>query len=459
MAHAALRLNSTPAVPTGDTKMRNFLKAETFKSFAKDQSGQFVLAFAALSTTALLGAGLAINYGQMSLAHSNLVNAVDGAVTSTARDITTGVIDIKDAEKNIRAFLEVNADTAFLDANTVKIDKIEVDRTAKTVEVVASANINIAIPMLGASKHRRVSTLSKSLYSDKLIEVAMMLDVTGSMGGRKIDDLKRAAKTAVNTFLDGQDERNPRIRLSIIPYADSVNVGGLANSVVHFETGYTTGEPPSTNDPVAASTAPDNCATERKGRYQYSDAGPDFAKVNRDHRLKFCPNAVMQPLTANIATLEANIDSFAANGYTAGHIGIQWSWYMLSERWAGFLPAASKPAKRNGSKVAKYAILMTDGQFNTAFADVPKNAKTRGAQPNRSRNKAERLCAEMKRDGIEVFTIGFELNNAQARGVMQKCASGDHGSVQHYYEAADGAALEAAFLKIAANIERLTLVK
>lgn len=439
--------------------MRKLFNAETFKSFAADQGGQFVLAFAATSTAALLSVGLAINYAQMSLAHSNLVNAVDGAVTSTARDITTGVIEVRDAEEHIRAFLDANVDTAFLDASSVKIDKIEIDQVAKTVAVTASSNINIAFPMLGADKQRRVSTLTKSLYSDKAIEVAMMLDVTGSMSGHKIRELQSAAKTAVNTFLDGQKKNNPRIRLAIVPYADGVNVGALANSVVHNETGYTTGEPPSTNDPLPASTAPDNCATERKGQYQYSDAGPDFAKVNRDYRLAYCPNAVMQPLTADIDTLEANIDSFSASGYTAGHIGIQWSWYMLSERWANFLPAESKPAKFKGGKVAKYAILMTDGQFNTAFADVPKNQQTRGGQPNRSRNKAERLCTEMKRDGIEVFTIGFDLNNAQARGVMQKCASRDHGSVQHYFEAANGAELEAAFLKIAANIERLTLVE
>ena len=439
--------------------MRNILSKTNIKSFARDRRGNFSIAFAAMSVTLLVGAGFAVNYGQLSMARSNLANAVDGAVVSTARDITTGVIKEKDAAKMVRAFLEANADTGYLRNTTIKIDRFKIDRVAKTVSVAASADIALAFPMLSNRRTMRVSTESKSLYSDRQIEVAMMLDVTGSMSGRKIADLRSAAKTAVNTFLDGQDERNPRIRLSIVPYADGVNVGSLANSVVHVETGYETGEPPSASDPILAATAPDNCATERKGRYQFSDVGPDYAKVNRDYRLAFCPNAQLKPLTASIADLESSIDSFTAGGYTAGHIGVQWAWYMLSERWAGFLPAESRPAKHNSSKVAKYAILMTDGQFNTAFADVGKRERTRGYQPYKSRSKAERLCAEMKRDGIEIFTIGFDLNSADARGVMQRCASPDHGSVQHYYEAANGAALEAAFLKIAANIERLTLVK
>ncbi|MEZ5812371.1 MAG: VWA domain-containing protein [Rhizobiaceae bacterium] len=439
--------------------MRNMFEKLTTISFLKDRSGNFSLAFAALATALLMSAGIAINYAQLSMARSNLNNAVDGAVTSTARDITTGVIEIRDAEKMIRAFLDANGTTAFIGGG-INIEHIEIDRTAKTVAVAASANVGVAFPLFSGADTRRVSTVSKSLYSDRLIEVAMMLDVTGSMAGHKIEDLKSAAKTAVNTFLAGQDKNDPRIRVAVVPYADSVNVGPLAASAVHVETAYTTGEPPAADDPVVASAAaPDDCATERKGRYQFSDAGPNAAKVNRDYRLTYCPSARMQPLTASIDDLEASINAFRADGFTAGHIGVQWSWYVLSDKWAGFLPAESRPAKANSTKVAKYAILMTDGEFNTAFADVGKREKTRGGQPFRSRSKAERLCAEMKRDGIEIFTIGFDLDNNDARGVMQKCASRNQGSVQHYYEAADGAALEAAFLEIAANIERLTLVK
>lgn len=439
--------------------MRNMFDRLTTKSFLKDRSGNFSLAFAVLATALLMSAGLAINYAQLSMARSNLNNAVDGAVTSTARDITTGVIEVRDAEKMIRAFLEANSGTAFI-GEGINVEHIEVDRTAKTVAVAASANVGVAFPLFSGADTRRVSTVSKSLYSDRLIEVAMMLDVTGSMAGHKIEDLKSAAKTAVNTFLAGQDKAGPRVRVAIVPYADSVNVGSLAAAVVHAESDHETGEPPAADDPVFVSTtAPDDCATERKGRYQYSDAGPNAAKVNRDYRLIYCPSARMQPLTASITELEASINAFRADGFTAGHIGVQWSWYMLSEKWADYLPAGSRPAKANPRKVAKYAILMTDGQFNTAFADVGKREKTRGGQPYKSRSKAERLCAEMKRDGIEVFTIGFDLDNSDARSVMKRCASRDKGSVQHYYEAADGAALEAAFLEIAANIERLTLVK
>ena len=56
---------------------------------------------------------------------------------------------------------------------------------------------------------------------------------------------------------------------------------------------------------------------------------------------------------------------------TAGGIAAQWGYYMLSPEWRDAIKAAGMgggPADHDPKKVAKVAILMTDGQFNTAFA-------------------------------------------------------------------------------------------
>lgn len=427
--------------------------------FVSHEGGNFTLVFAAALTSLMMSAGFAANYAQLSLIRSNLLATVDGAVTSTARDITTGKIDLDQAGEMVRVFIDANGGSAFVDTDAIRLDDLEINRIANTVSAKVSIDVDILFPFFGNANTTEVAVESKAVYSDKDIEVAMMLDITGSMRGRKLHDLQSAAKIAAYAFVGGQDIDNPRVRVAIIPYANAVNVGSLAPVVVYNETGFTTGEPPATDDPVLAGIGTDDCATERKGSRQFTDDGPDLAKVNRDYRLDFCPEPELMPLTADYDQLEATIDSFRADGYTAGHIGIQWSWYMLSHEWADYLPASAEPAKRNDPKVAKYAILMTDGEFNTAFADVPRGEATAGRQAFRSRNKAERLCMEMKKDGIEVFTVGFDLDSANARGVLRKCASKDYGSVQHYFEAGDGADLEAAFLEIAANIERLALVK
>jgi hypothetical protein len=101
---------------------------------------------------------------------------------------------------------------------------------------------------------------------------------------------------------------------------------------------------------------------------------------------------------------------------------------------------------------------MTDGEFNTAFAGVPKNGDPKN-QATLSRNNAERLCDAMRKDGIEIFSVGFQLKETSAKGVMKNCSTKDTSSIRHYYEASSGDELNQAFLEIAQNIERLAITK
>ncbi|MVA96321.1 VWA domain-containing protein [Nitratireductor sp. CAU 1489] len=441
------------------------------REFRSDRSGNFALATAAVASALVAGGGFAMNLAQITLTRSNLSNALDSAVTSTARDLTTGKVAPDDVDALVLAFVKANGSTGFANQDRITLDRVTIDRQARTVSAVASTEIDLAFPVFKASASRLIQVESTALYSDRKIEVAMMLDITGSMSGRKLRDLQAAASNVVDTFLSGQNATDPRVRLAIVPYADAVNTGVLA-PVVHVEAGFTTGEPPVLEDNgfvsaslrktgllLDGSRRPDSCATERKGAQQFTDASPRKAMVNRDYRLAFCPSAALEPLTADASRLKATIGAFRASGHTAGHIGIQWSWYMLSRKWADVLPAGSRPLASNAKKVGKFAILMTDGEFNTAFAGVPRGGTTKGGQSRRSRNQAERLCEEMKKQGIEIFTVGFQLRERNAKQVMQACASPDRGSIQHYFEAASGQELDAAFQEIASNIERLAIIK
>jgi Flp pilus assembly protein TadG len=427
-------------------------------AFGTDRQGSFALLTAAVASLLAVAVGFSVNLAQLYNVKSGLRNALDAAVTSTARDLTTGKIAPTDARSRFEAFFLANGDPQMSPSDRVVLDTLVVDQVAKTVKATAHVDTDLFFALFSTGPTQRVSETSGALYSDKQIEVAMMLDITGSMAGQKIKDLKSAASNALDAFLANQDPAKPRVRVAIVPYAEAVNTGALSNTV-YAETKFTIGEPPALDAAVAVSTAPDNCATERKGREQFTDASPYRAMVNRDYRLGFCPAPALSPLSADVTALKKTIGKFTAGGSTAGHIGIQWSWYMLSPKWANVLPKASDPAAYDPKKVAKYAVLMTDGEFNTAFAGVPKGEQTAGAQAVRSRADAEQLCDAMKKDGIEIFTVGFMLQEAGARQVLGNCASSDSGSVQHYFQTSNGAELNAAFLQIVRNIERLTITE
>lgn len=440
--------------------------------FARDRGGNFAVLFGLSASVLALAAGFSVNVSQLYNARSSLQSVVDAAVTSTARDLTTGATNEADADTSVQAFLDANSQAGILQADQIVLDRLIVNRTAKTVQVDAHVDVALFFPIFGMSDTRRVAATTTSLYSDKTIEVAMMLDVTGSMAGQKIKDLRTAAANAVDSFLGGQDPSKPRVRVSIVPYANSVNAGQLAASSVYVEINASQRKQAPGNTsarPASASPRLDNCATERKGADQYSDAGPDSSMVNRDYLLSgfaantgtaACPVAALVPLTADAATLKNVIKDLVASGGTAGHIGVQWTWYMLSESWGSVLNALQRPAKADPKKVGKYAILMTDGEFNLSYFDASNvDGVYNDAGKETTRTAATKLCAAMRDKGIEIFTIGFKLDEANAATTLQTCASPDTGSVKHFYQAASGIELDAAFQTIARNIETLALTK
>jgi Flp pilus assembly protein TadG len=455
--------------------MRQFqgFAGRTVGDFMHDRRGNFAVMFGAVITVLAIAVGFGVDTMQLFNAKAALGAAVDAAVTSTARDLTTGVIKPADADKTIKAFLSANGNGGILPADAIALDSLVVDQTARTVEVKAHVDVALYFPVFGIDKTRRVTNASAALYSDRKIEVAMILDVTGSMAGQKIKDLKSAAANAVDTFLGGQDPRKPRVRVAIVPYANSVNAGKLAAQSVFVETKASQrGAAPGNDDPKLASggnSRPDNCATERKGAYQYSDAGPDVSMVNRDlllssfaqqTRTSACPAAVVVPLTADAGKLKTEIGGFAASGGTAGHIGIQWGWYMLSQNWGSVMSASERPAAPDPKKIAKFAILMTDGEFNLSYFDADSVGQVyNDAGKVQTREAATRLCTAMLDQGIEIFTIGFDLNEKNAKATLQACASPDTPKIKHFYQAADGKELDQAFQAIARNIETLYLTR
>lgn len=459
--------------------------AGLIRGFLKDRRGNFTVITASIASVLMLSAGFAVDIAQLHNTKSHLGHALDAAVTSTARDLTVGKIAPKDARGMVEIFLRANGDPEFMDGDRLVLDSLVVDQSKNTVEATAHVDVDLYFPLFRSGDTQRVTNISAAVYSDKAIEVAMMLDVTGSMEGQKIKDLKTAANNAVDALLKGQDPKNPRVRVAIVPYAEAVNTGKLADTVfVEKEGGPNL--PPPVDEPLSASAATgnDDCATERKtkdGAADFSDDSPYaerrnkqgkvyLAKVNRDDRIRVCPKAKLVALTADKQKLLDAIKDFRADGVTAGGIAVQWGYYMLSPKWRSAITDAglgSGPAKHDRKKVAKVAILMTDGQFNTAFAGVRDDDTAQLKQGAKSRSHTESLCANMRGDGIEIFTIGFDLNNKdmkrderdQAKSVLKNCSTADTSAIKHYFEVSTGAELDRAFQDIARNIERLAITK
>lgn len=508
------------------------------RRFRQDRSGNFTVVAGVAMSVLALAVGYGVNVAQVYNVRTNLVASLDAALTSAGRDISTGVIKENEAAKTIKAFLLANGDPSVNngDNKIMLVEPVTINRTAKTITATAFVDVDAFLPLFGQSNRTRVTTTAATIYSNVQVEVAMMLDVTGSMGwqgtsfnGRpqtKLQNLQAAAKNAVDNLLSrNQPGIDPRVRVAIIPYSQSVNsgplsdanyaeydlteekgkkskgllssiVGGLVDSLQGLFAEQGISEVDSVTQgmkrPIGLTdldkavnktlkkilqatrkAKDDTCTTERKkidatGQVLFdpSDDPPTVAMVNRDKRLgsdagkkTACPSAPILPLTADASDLKDSIDSLTANGGTAGHIGIQWTRYLLSPAWGDFIKShvdGAAPAQYGGG-VRKVAILLTDGEFNAAYAGVPTTEDTSRTQETRSGDYAKVLCKTMKDDGVEVFTIGFMLD--AGKETLKTCASSDTSKVKHFYDASNAEELNAAFEAITQNYEVLRLTQ
>jgi hypothetical protein len=100
---------------------------------------------------------------------------------------------------------------------------------------------------------------------------------------------------------------------------------------------------------------------------------------------------------------------------------------------------------------------MTDGEFNTAYAGTQDYSQSFEAKAN-SAKMAIGLCKTMQAQGIDVFTIGFGLNESTAKKMLQACASPAHDGMKFYYSVSTGNELVDVYKEIASAIKRLRLV-
>jgi Flp pilus assembly protein TadG len=210
-----------------------------------------------------------------------------------------------------------------------------------------------------------------------------------------------------------------------------------------------------------------NCASERTGAERYTDAAPSVSYVGRAYagNSATCPSNVILPLTTDTATLTSRINGTSAAGYTAGHIGLAWGWYMIAPDFATLWPEPNRPAAYGEPQTVKIVVLMTDGEFNTGYCNdvISSNSGVGGsdrincATTNGSPyTQAESLCTAMKNAGIIIYTVGFQLGADQnTQDLMNDCAS----SPSHAYLSSDGDELRTAFASIAASITQLRLTR
>lgn len=444
----------------------------TLGAFGGNQRGNVAM-MTALVAVPLLGLlGGAVDIVRMNQMRSEIQGVVDAGVLAISE-----INNKNDPKKTVEQFIEAGLRQTNLDPDAITITvKVSEVLNGKSVDVTADYEMKtFFLGMLGMNKMDiKIASSGTQTYSD--IEIAMVLDISGSMKGEKFENMQDAAEDFIDAVLT--DSMKEQTTISIIPFSSNVNVGDdfwefVKKSTVdkNHDTKFSDGH------------KWDGCVEWNVGMFNDDKPSSNSLSVmprftdNPDATLRHCPesNNEVLYLSNTKSELKDKIDDLTDSRNTALDVGALIGLKVLSPDMKGHLKGdqhAKHPASYN-SGVMKALIIMTDGEATEhkrpndgcdVLDEVWNSSKKKwysdkcsyqkyDASQNRTNFKA--VCDEAKANGIMVYTIGFQVTEGgNSDKIMSACAS----NISQYYYIED-TDISAAFKSIAASINgvRLTL--
>jgi Flp pilus assembly protein TadG len=428
----------------------------------RSEHGNVTSSFAIAFLAVFLASGSAIDYSRFLATRTALTAATDAAALQIANSKLTNQTAL---EAQAAKIIERN----YPQDRHGELTEIDLAVDNSSVDLKTRVKFKTSFMKLAGIDDVDLVVVSQVKKSGNNLEVALVLDVTQSMAGTKINALKSAAKEFVDIVV--WDTQTPFYsKVALVPYSSAVNVGSLTTTVRGSVTSGTCTSPGcaryrfnrTSGDGGGTQTYNiSNCVTERTGTYAFTDQPPSVAKMGR-HYAPNCLNSQVKPLRNSKSDIKDDIDALNVQGSTAGHIGFEWGWYALSKD-VGLWTGTGEPAAYGTAKLKKIAVVMTDGEFNTAYCNgvQSKNSINYGsdrincdATNGNSFTQAKLICAEMKKKNIEIYTIGFDVGgNADVIDVLTTCASGG----DHVFLAATSAELTSVFKSIGKKLTALRI--
>lgn len=459
-------------------------------SLARDDSANLSTIFALALVPILASAGAAVDFGRLTLARTELQNALDAGVLA----VNTMTVTTSDAAKAVVSnYVQTQLDKGsnLYDVNII----VTLSADGRTLTANASAKQKSSLMQVVGIKYGEIAANSQvNIGLDNTVELALVLDNTGSMAANnKMTTLKSSANLLIDTLMG--DPKN-KVRIGIVPFAQYVNVGTinrgaswLTNTTDYSTTSTSTTaascknqqdvisqtctkvQTTSYNDGVAVYGTTNKCTNIVLGPV-YQVCTPASTKTtttnyewtgcvgSRNYPLNLSDDqpaspwpglynttcgSVIVPLTSTVATLKSAITAMNASGETYTPAGLVWGLNLLSPTQPYTEGLAYDPSK---VKPRKVLVFMTDG-VNTKSMNSTTAATHTGTNRTLADTYTTSLCTTIKGKGIEVFSIALMVDDAAAKTMLQNCAS----DTSHYYDATDSTALQAVFQKIAYSLQ------
>lgn len=433
-------------------------KKFSIRRFSRDSRGNMAMMTALMMGVVMLGTGAALDYTMMANKSGDLQNVADAAVLAAARSGEDDIAKLqKIAEEVVKAHnlgqeLKV---TARYDDDHIVVD-------------IASEYTPVMTGMFGDDGRKMSVQAASPLPTATPINLALVLDTTGSMEGANMNALKQAASALLTEMEDAESET----RVSIVPFGQYVNIG-YKDAKTDTRTWIDRGNEGVTkthcwdqnkqvSKPTCKKVGKIKQAIWRDGKfrgYKWKDqwkctggkwekervckkrtpqwhgcmgtrANDSWAKKAEFGGVKLpaaldekCGTEVM-PLSQNFGEMRKRVQSLTTSGTTYLPGGLAWGWRTLNKE----IPYTEASSTKDPNLMTAM-LFMTDGGNNRSRGDSSSNASGTKHEYSRDGGSSglkltKELCQAIKDDGIQVFVVAYQLPGATSTvSVLSECAT------------------------------------
>ncbi len=464
--------------------------------YFRHQSGSIAVAFGLLLPVVMGAVGISVDMSQAYLVKTRLSSALDAAALAAAASGTDDEAEIQD---KVDEFIAANYPYDKI-GSTVDIS---VSMIGNELTVTATAELDTAFMGIFGYDVMTIDAETTVQIEVRGLEVVMVLDNTGSMATNdRIGTLKTATANFIEILFESVSDPD-LVRVGLVPYASSVNVGpyGLGMDFDGDDYGdvfveapdddiyadYYNGMNPYTSNHYGIDEDDLEYDPSEKGQWHGCVLAEEYTSDTEDsegpwemYRFDFngrnsfanyddfagydgtkgdyynsyygpnmhCPVQSIVPLSSDEQFLLDSSDNMTANGYTLGNYGMVWGWRVISPE-----EPFTEGSEYDDNEWDKVVLMMTDGintmnSYYTAYGLTNEHDIDAGDLDDR----LEETCENMKEEGILLYTITFDSGvNEATKELFRNCAS----RISNYHDAPTQEDLENVFEQIARELSNL----
>jgi uncharacterized protein YegL len=398
--------------------------------FLKDRRGG-VAPFLALSIIPMAGLiGAAVDYSRATSTRTALQAALDSTALMLSKDAVTATPDQLGANMNAYFNAVFNRPEAQNVALTYQFSNP--DQGSFSLKLTGSATVATTFAAVLGKSQLDIFATSEVQWGMKRLEIALVLDNTGSMAwSGKMVELKKAVKKLLDT-LEKAAKKPDDVKVAIVPFDTTVRVDQDHTSPawwVNFD------------DFDKNNNTWIGCLEDRDQNNDVTDTPPVAGSGPTLYPAAPCSNngalVKMRPLTNDWKALRLTTEQMNPNGYTNITIGLVWGWHALTAAMP--LTEAAPPQP----DLDKVIILLTDGE----------NTKNRWTSSKYAIDaRTQKACDNIKAANIRIYTVRVVEGN---KTLLKNCAT----KPDMFYDVDEAAELNGVFSSIAQNLANLRLSK